>query len=457
MENREDHVSPRPKNDLSASPEVGRSQDLPDTFRNKLFQRPVFLRRGALFIGLTVLVIAIIFSSSIIFLKVFMRIGPLKQWSFQTKSGIIAFSPVVSNGLVYVVSQGGSGRPILYALDALSGGEKWYFQIEGSFVPFSPAVANGLVYVVSDSLISGEDIVYALDASSGRQRWSFHTEDVLSASSPPTVTGKLVYILSASGILYALDTLTGTKLWVEHVGNNDRFSPIVVSGLVYVVSNNLATEDSTVYALNAISGQRKWLYQAKTFATAPLVAASGSVYLGTKYGTLYALDAASGEKEWSYSVGSSIDSSPTISNGVVYVGSDSGYFYALDAKSGHQKWFVYFRESIKISPIVINHIAYVIIPNDTLYALDLLSGHKRWSSRGSFFGFQAKPTMASSIVYIGIEGGTLYAVDGVSGNEEWSYQTNAKLSFSPTVANNIVFVGGLNALDAIQPPVSTPS
>ena len=454
MENHKDYVSQRSENTQSISPEAGRSQDSPGTFRTKLCQRPVFRSRGALGIGLAVLVIAIVFSSSIFFLKALTRTGPLKQWSFQTKRGIIAFSPVVSNGLVYVVSQEGSGKPILYALDLRSGSEQWSFQIEGSFVPFSPVVAPGLIYVVSDSLVSGGDIIYALDASSGHQKWSFHTEEALSASSPPTVAGDFVYILSASGTLYALDRLTGTEWWVEQVGNNDRFSPIVVSSVVYVVSNSLATEESTVYALNAMSGQRKWLYQAKALATAPLVAAQGSIYLGTKYGTLYVLDAASGQRKWSYSVGSSIYSSPAVSNGVVYVGSDSGYLYALDANSGRPKWFVYVGESIKISPTVVNNITYVIT-NDTLCALDLLTGHKRWSYQGNFFGWQSKPTPASNTVYIGRKDGTLYVVDGESGSEEWFYQTDTKLSFSPTMAGTIVLVGGLNILDAIQFPVPT--
>jgi outer membrane protein assembly factor BamB len=61
--------------------------------------------------------------------------------------------------------------------------------------------------------------------------------------------------------------------------------------------------------------------------------ASGLVYVGSHDDKLYALDAVTGSRKWSYTTGSAIyiyfSSSPAVANGVVYVGSDDGNVYAF--------------------------------------------------------------------------------------------------------------------------------
>ncbi len=56
-----------------------------------------------------------------------------------------ASSPVVANGVVYVVSRSGE----LYALDAATGKVLWQQSGSGGY---SPAVANGVIYVASDKV-----------------------------------------------------------------------------------------------------------------------------------------------------------------------------------------------------------------------------------------------------------------------------------------------------------------
>lgn len=53
------------------------------------------------------------------------------------------------------------------------------------------------------------------------------------------------------------------------------------------------------------------------------------VYVGSGDGTLYALDAASGAKQWVYQTGSSIYSSPAVAGGAVYVGFYNGNLYTF--------------------------------------------------------------------------------------------------------------------------------
>lgn len=45
---------------------------------------------------------------------------------------------------------------------------------------------------------------------------------------------------------------------------------------------------------------------------------------------MYALDAVTGNKKWSYATGGRVRSSPAVVDGVVYVGSQDHNVYALD-------------------------------------------------------------------------------------------------------------------------------
>jgi len=54
------------------------------------------------------------------------------------------------------------------------------------------------------------------------------------------------------------------------------------------------------------------------------------LYVGSQDHTLYALDAETGQKLWSYTTGNMIISSPTVVGGIVYVGSNDHNLYAFN-------------------------------------------------------------------------------------------------------------------------------
>lgn len=103
----------------------------------------------------------------------------VKHWSFQT-GGVVASSPTVVNGTVYV----GSWNGYEYALDAKTGAQKWatYLGVTkvrpdcnppgGAGVSSAATVQNGVVYVGG-----GDAYWYALDANTGAVLWKVFTGD----------------------------------------------------------------------------------------------------------------------------------------------------------------------------------------------------------------------------------------------------------------------------------------
>jgi len=54
------------------------------------------------------------------------------------------------------------------------------------------------------------------------------------------------------------------------------------------------------------------------------------VYIGSYDHNLYAVDILTGQRKWSFTTGNWVLSSPAIAGGVVYFGSSDGHLYALE-------------------------------------------------------------------------------------------------------------------------------
>src|SRR5207248_2843022 len=135
-------------------------------------------------------------------------------------------SPVVAQGAVYI---GGGADHDLHALDAATGAELWSF--ETVIVASSPAVANGVVYVGSN-----DDNLYALDSATGAGLWSFSVPYPESA----TVAHGVAYFggWDMDGGLYAVDAATGAFLFYYSQPRWVGAAPAVVDGRVYVSASN---------------------------------------------------------------------------------------------------------------------------------------------------------------------------------------------------------------------------
>ena len=125
----------------------------------------------------------------------------VKHWSFQT-GGIVASSPTVVNGTVFV----GSWNGYEYALNAKTGAQKW-------------ATYLGVTTVRSDC-----------NPSSGA-----------GVSSAATVQNGIVYVGGGDAYWYALNATTGAVLWRVYTGDNsvtggyyNWSSPLIYNGYAYI-------------------------------------------------------------------------------------------------------------------------------------------------------------------------------------------------------------------------------
>ena len=251
---------------------------------------------------------------------------------------------------------------------------------------------------------------------------------------------------------------TNTELWRFKTGGkyftsgySMYSSPAVSNGVVY-----FGSDDSNLYAIDALKGKEKWRFQTGGTVDSSPAVSNGIVYVGSHDSNLYAIDALTGKEKWQFRTRGVVDSSPAVSNGVVYVGSYTNNLYAIDALTGKEKWQFKTGGTVWSSPAVSNGIVYVGSYDNNLYAIDALAGKQIWQFPTAGGGVSSSPAVSNGVVYVGGGDTNLYAIDAVTGKEKWRFQTGGIVDSSPAVSNGVVYVGSLdNNLYAIGGVSST--
>ncbi len=205
--------------------------------------------------------------------------------------------------------------------------------------------------------------------------------------------------------------------------------------------------------------------------SSPLVA-NDVVYVGSEDNSLYAIHASTGEIKWTYKTGGSINSTPAVSKGKVMVLSYDGFFYAIDQADGKLAWKFktagefkhevkdYYNGSFKpdfwdfylSSPIVKDDFVYFGSSDSNVYALNIESGEKRWQYETGG-NIHSSPALYDNSLLIGSWDSKIYCLDVDTGAENWIYSTGRDtaqyiwlgIQASPSVENDIVYVGSRDA------------
>jgi outer membrane protein assembly factor BamB len=221
-----------------------------------------------------------------------------------SRTGITACAPLVSNGLVYVLTQTGytlnGVTSTLEALSLANGTIQWSWEWKGpSLWENPPVLANGVIYLsesifttprlVSPSAYQG--FVVALRASDGHQLWKTALAGSLS---PMTIAENGLYLSNGKALL-ALSAEDGHQLWQYQPDDGDMnyYSPmtlmvgeepaIIVQRQVYLeirrVEGGYNVYD--LVALNPQTGRQVWRYRSHGFLTTPVLA-KNTVYMNVQ-------------------------------------------------------------------------------------------------------------------------------------------------------------------------------
>lgn len=192
------------------------------------------------------------------------------------------------------------------------------------------------------------DSLIAIDYSSGKLVWfkQFTRGDVYSelrrigpesdviGPNLFTIDGKdVVGVGDKGGSYHVLDRGSGQDIWNKKLTAASRSGGVMASatyhdGVVYVASNTLGDTatfpggDTSLYALDARTGNEIWKKVVEKLTYDPVTWANGVLYYSDMAGNLLAFDAKDGSKLWSFELTKEefITGGATVVNGTLYKG-----------------------------------------------------------------------------------------------------------------------------------------
>src|SRR5215208_1255769 len=308
----------------------------------------------------------------------------------------------------------------------------WAFKRSKGLIEFQPVLANGTLFFVNNG-----GTTYAVNANNGKRRWKRKVGH-LNASSPAWANGRL-FVVTLSGTITALNAKNGKIIWRKRLPSRAESSPIVLNGVVY-----FGSENGTVYAYGARRGRKVWTYHASGAVKGALAYSNGNLYFGDYSGQVTAVRAKDGRRVWStgtsgraFNRSGRFYSTPAVKFGRVYLGNTDSFVYSFVAKSGQLAWrhktggYVYASPAVASVPRL-GPTVFVGSFDGDFYALDARGGGVRWQheSSGKIFG---APTILGNVVYFSnLAKKNTIGLDVRTGSRVWYFKHGA---FSPVISD----------------------
>ncbi|MGE5702045.1 MAG: PQQ-binding-like beta-propeller repeat protein [Clostridia bacterium] len=193
----------------------------------------------------------------------------------------------------------------------------------------------------------------------------------------------------------------------------------------------------SAYSSISTKAMLKWKFTTNGMVqSSPVIAADGTVFIGSHDGNLYAINP-DGTQKWTFDTGGWIESSPAIAaDGTVYIGSDDGNLYAIDPANGNQIWAFSAQGEFVSSPsIATDGTIYIGCVDANLYAIDP-NGSLKWKFATGQQIFSSPAIAADGTIYIGNDDGILFAIDPTSQQEKWNFHANGRIFGAPVIGGD---------------------
>lgn len=360
-------------------------------------------------------------------------------------SPVVAYNATLKERVAYVGTVTGN----LVAVDMASGQIVWSAYL-GSQIRATPLVAGGAVWVATyDS-----PKMYKVNAATGAVECSAASVRQIQgtpvAASPPGGVPSVYFpagdTSTASGPVTALKQSNCAVEWrftdyVSRAGEWDALGYAVDKTGEPLVLFGTADPDSTVYAVDAVTGKRVWYYHvenpppglfdvgAGVVTSAPGVNgfADGMAYVESKYGIMYALDLTTGALVWSVAYAKEINavgrniSTAALSGQNLVLGDEYG-LVDLNPLNGKVVWHNDdpARIGVDSSPAIAGPSGSQVVAFGDLgggFEVDSLATGKLLYHDQTPGYITASPAVSGGNILIGSSGGFLYDFAAGGGNE----------------------------------------
>jgi len=324
--------------------------------------------------------------------------------------------------------------------------------------PKDPVIAEGIVYVAA------YDDLYAIDETTGAQLWTVDVNGAGSSSNigvrNPTVSDGKLYVGDVEGYLWCLNATNGQEIWHWPTAippGDINTSPVVANGRVYFGTDDGASGNNYLVAVNATTGEREWWYTAPDNSIFSSPAVDGTwIFFGCDDGKVYALNDTGNfaTLKWSRTTQGRVRSTPCVYEDKLFFGSSNTdhSVFAVNKTTGESIWNFTLTSYLEIaySLAVANDIVYFASPSRYVYALNasITPGSYSETSPGEIVLWRSlqftestlrSPAVTNDKVFL-TAGNFLYTLDINNGLKLWSYDLNYAYDEGPVVADGRIFV-----------------
>ena len=344
----------------------------------------------------------------------------------------------------------------------------------------SPAVAYGKVFAANR-----QGVVNAYEQATGKKIWSkdFATYDEegltsgikqlwsngLSAkiAGGISVAYETVFFGTENGEVVALDANTGEQKWIKIVKGEVLAAPAIDAGVVLV-----NTGSGFIFALNADDGEEIWSSESDVpplslRGVSSPAAVNGGAIIGTATGKLIVNILETGQTAWEQVISSAtgvtelerivdIDSEPLVAGGNVYVISYDGTLASVELRTGRVIWKREYKSFRRLS--LSGSTLFLVDVNSNVFALDSRNGVELWSQGALSQRLLTGVTPLGNYLVAGDKFGSLHWFDQADGKivallEVGGDEEDDGIYQSPVVNANILYTQNRNGkLVAVKTP-----
>lgn len=229
--------------------------------------------------------------------------------------------------------------------------------------------------------------IVALDAAAPGAPWvwRFQTEGSIFGTPSVDYERGRIYLGTAAKRVLALDT-RGLFRWAFSARDNVVATPLVADELVII-----ASEDRTIYAVEADTGQLRWSYDTAGPIVASPLRMGDTVLVASTDETLYGLDLQGGELRWALSLPAAAEAPLTLAEeGRALIPTRDGSLGLLHVpdcpRSCALRWSTRLDAPLRSDAVTVGSRAFVITEEGSLVALDLASGARLWAHSANYVG-----------------------------------------------------------------------
>lgn len=294
--------------------------------------------------------------------------------------------------------------------------------------------------------------------SSPRLLWTCATESEFTEASLVFADGVLLATSPWDGVVYAVDAKTGQPKWIYDIGAEVWGTLAAGEGRAFV-----GAYDRRMYAFDIATGNVLWKSQ-PILVVGRMAGVSHSPELteDTLYfvagDRLIAAGPANGEEMWSWQIAKGEFNCGPVAAGDYLLLVHGVGLTAFDKETQSPKWTITKKQVddciMYYRPVVSGRNLYFQV-GEYIFAFDLETGNKVWECNGpgmDFFGpFYIRLVLHQGVLYAaGSKGNYLYAIDAESGELKWKKKFPSMVVATPAAYGSSLFVAVGKTLYAID-------